>query len=277
MQDLFNKAIKELIDQYPQVGEILREHNIACALCTAGTCRLKDVVEVHNIPPQDASRLLCSIAEVVGLDPAAVRAHLSHFRRAPKAPQAAHSPVVKKLMDEHAVIKRWLALIPRFMESLDLNSPGGRQRVLDAVEFIRLYADQYHHAKEEDSLFKRFDESLDILKVMHEDHQSARSHVRAICQAVSAGDRAAVAEHLAAYRNLLNEHIKKEDEILYPWMERELSDRQVGELFAEFAEVDRRFGDTPAKCVGFLEALERELGGSEEPLVMASDNTDAPQ
>jgi len=31
-------------------------------------------------------------------------------------------------------------------------------------------------------------------------------------------------------------HIRKEDEILYPWMDRNLSTAQVGALFSKFAE-----------------------------------------
>jgi len=38
---------------------------------------------------------------------------------------------------------------------------------LDGVDFIRSYADKYHHAREEEILFKYFDEDMAILKVMH--------------------------------------------------------------------------------------------------------------
>ena len=41
---------------------------------------------------------------------------------------------------------------------------------LDAVDFIRSYADRFHHAKEEELLFACFDEELDILKAMHESY-----------------------------------------------------------------------------------------------------------
>jgi len=100
------------------------------------------------------------------------------------------------------------------------------------VDFIRSYADRFHHAKEEDILFACFDPGLDILKAMHEDHDRGRAHVRGVVEALEQGDREGVAAHLAGYAGVLSEHIKKEDEILYPWMDRNLSVRQVGELFA---------------------------------------------
>ena len=36
----------------------------------------------------------------------------------------------------------------------------------------------------------------------------------------------------------MTEHIKKENEVLYPWIERGLSTTQVGELFAKFNEAE---------------------------------------
>jgi hemerythrin-like domain-containing protein len=55
---------------------------------------------------------------------------------------------------------------------------------------------------------------------------------------------------------VLAEHIKKEDEILYPWMDRNLSMRQVGELFARFRAVDARFAEDREKYESFVGRLE---------------------
>jgi hemerythrin-like domain-containing protein len=173
------------------------------------------------------------------------------------ATELKYSPPVQKLVDEHKVIKRWLALIPKVLDDLDLSSDEGRQLIRDGLDLIRSFADKYHHAKEEDILFKYFDESLDILEVMHQDHESARAHVRAIAVAVEQGDETVVREHLEAYRELLQEHIKKEDEILYPWLDRQLSDAQIGRLFSQFREVDEKFGDTPRQHEKFVQDLEK--------------------
>ena len=69
-------------------------------------------------------------------------------------------------------------------------------------------------------------------------------------------DRDGVAAHLAGYAGVLLEHIKKEDEILYPWMDRNLSVRQVGELFARFLAVDERFAEERKKYESFVGRLE---------------------
>jgi hemerythrin-like domain-containing protein len=131
--------------------------------------------------------------------------------------------------------------------------------IRDAVDFVRSYADKFHHAKEEEILFKCFDEKLDILQVMLGDHETGRAHVRAVLEAVEKRDRAHASEHLNGYRELLTEHIKKEDEILYPWMDRELSDRQIGQLFSQFNETDETFGDAPKKYENFISKLEEQF------------------
>lgn len=69
----------------------------------------------------------------------------------------------------------------------------------------------------------------------------------------------AIAEHLNLYHELLSEHIKKEDEILYLWMDRNLSIKQVGELFSKFNEIDEQFGDAPVKYEQFISELEERF------------------
>jgi hemerythrin-like domain-containing protein len=61
---------------------------------------------------------------------------------------------------------------------------------------------------------------------------------------------------IVSVAGVLTEHIKKEDEILYPWMDRNLSTRQVGEMFARFREVDERFQEAQEKFESFVGTLE---------------------
>ncbi len=94
---------------------------------------------------------------------------------------------------------------------------------------------------------------------MYEDHTTGRGHVKAMLEALDRQDKATLGEHLLAYRELLTEHIKKEDEILYPWMDRNLSTTQVGELFAKFSEVDEQMGFSSEKYEQFVAKLEKQF------------------
>jgi hemerythrin-like domain-containing protein len=258
METYLNKGIKEVIDQFSEVENILNEYEIGCAPCTVGTCLLKDIVEIHNLPADREQEMMTRIAKTIYPDR---EIEIPQIKRKIEAEtkEMKYSPPMKKLVDEHVLIKRLVALLPEIVKNLDVDSDEGRQLVIDTVEFIRFYADKYHHAKEEDILFKYFDENLDILKVMHEDHTQARSHVKAILAALERKDKTTVAKHLTAYGELLTEHIKKEDEILYPWLDKNLSDTQIGELFAKFNETDEQIGYSPAKYEAFINRLEEKF------------------
>jgi len=96
----------------------------------------------------------------------------------------------------------------------------------EAADFIRGYADAWHHAKEEVHLFPAL-EAHGIPKdggpigMMLYEHEIGRSHVRAMVEhldAASAGDdeaRATVIEHAMGYADLLEDHIQKENGILF--------------------------------------------------------------
>jgi hemerythrin-like domain-containing protein len=163
---------------------------------------------------------------------------------------------MRMLVEEHRRILRFVALIPALTADIDVETGKGRGRILDAVDFIRSYADRFHHAKEEDLLFACFDEGLAILKAMHEDHRRGRACVQGVLDAVARRDAGGVARNLAEYREILTEHIRKEDEILYPWMDRNLTTRQVGELYARFREVDETFLEAGERYEAFVRSLE---------------------
>lgn len=257
MEQYLNTPIKELIASFPEVGKILEDYNIGCVPCNVGSCLFKDIMEIHNLPEGDERQLLSRIAEVI-YPGKKVEIPVIKKKISSNTGEFKYSPPVRKLVDEHLVIKQLLAFIPDIINNLDLSTEEGRQTVRSTVDFIRSYADKYHHAKEEEILFKYFDPGLDILKVMLEDHETARAHVRAILGSLDKSDAKGIADHLNAYRELLKEHIKREDEILYPWIERNLSTSQIGQLFSQFTDVDQ---STDSKAIDaslkFIETLEK--------------------
>jgi hemerythrin-like domain-containing protein len=119
--------------------------------------------------------------------------------------------------------------------------------------------------KEEDILFDYADREAEVIQVMLQDHDRARSLVRASAEAIEARDCAALCSHLLAYRELLTEHITKEDDILYPYIDSQLTTSQVGEVFRRFEEVE---GGPDAEVSGryqrFIMNLEDQFQPKEE-------------
>ncbi len=258
MEVYLTKQIKEVITEFPEVEKILDEYGIGCGPCNVGTCLLQDIVEIHDLPLDQEQQMMAKIARAIYPGKVITIPPLKK-KKETRPKQIRYSPPMKALVEEHRLIKRWLALIPEVIEHIDLESEEDRQLVLQGVDFIRSYADRYHHAKEEEILFKYFDQNLDILKVMYEDHTQGRSHAKAVAEAVEKKDRAALCDHLNAYRGLLFEHIRKEDEILYPWMDRSLSITQIGEIYSRFRETDEKIGYSPARFEAFVSNLENRF------------------
>ncbi len=262
MKDLLDTNIKDVVQRFPGVADVLNEHQIACVSCGVGTCLFKDVVAIHDLSPEDEKALMSGIARQIF---PGIEVTIPAVARKPRpAVEVRYSPPIEKLVNEHRLIKRWLALIPAICAGLDLSSQADRQLVERGIDFIRSYADRFHHAKEEAILFKYFDQNLDIIQVMRADHAKGRALVRSVLDALAAGNREALVTGLSAYRDLLTEHIKKEDETLYRWMDRNLSTSDIGKLFAEFASKDAEFGEAPKSYEGFVSQVEAKYIAEEE-------------
>ena len=139
--------------------------------------------------------------------------------------------VTRVLVEEHQLILRMIALVENNTARLEAGRFRDWQFYLDAVDFIRNYADRFHHAKEEDVLFAALvangmPAKQSPIEAMHIEHDQGRAHVRAIAAAAlkardgEAGQEAIIAEHARGYAALLRGHIDKEDTILYPLAER---------------------------------------------------------
>jgi len=252
-----DKGIKEVITEFPEIEKILDEYKIGCGTCGEGLCLLKDVVEIHNVDEDVETELMARISNVIYPDKKIE--FPKRKRKIQGQKEIKYSPPMKKMVDEHVLILRWLALIPAVIENLDLESKDGLKVINGGIDFIRNYADKYHHAKEEDETFKYFNENLDIIKVIKNDHVKVRNHVKAMLQAIKEKDKKTLAEHLKAYSEILPEHIKKEDEILYPWMDRNLSTKQIGQLNSKFNEIDTEYGEAPERHRTFIETLESKF------------------
>jgi hemerythrin-like domain-containing protein len=263
-----DRSVQDVIAEFPGVQAVLSDYGIGCATCAVGTCLLREVIEVHGLSVELENEAMRKIAAVIF--PGAVVEIPRLVRKvaaAAGARQAGFSPPVRTLVDEHLVIKRLLALAPWIGGELSRRSDAGRlaagrTAARQAVEFIRSYADRFHHAKEEKILFSYFDPGLQIIASMNKEHETARGHVRQIEEGLASGDDSAAAVHLGAYCDLLQGHIRKEDEVLYPFLDSRLTMKQVGEMFGRFSSASSAFAGEPARLVTMLEAMERQACSS---------------
>jgi hemerythrin-like domain-containing protein len=174
--------------------------------------------------------------------------------------------ITRALVNEHKLIIRMLAVLERNALRTSRGEYGNYQFYLDAVDFIRNYADRFHHAKEEDILFEALvkngmPRANSPVAAMLMDHDQGRDYVRAMEEAAKAalagtpGQQAAIALNAVSYLELLREHIAKEDDILYPLAERLIPEEMRDGIIAGYAAAERR---TPADFAAKYEmAVER--------------------
>ena len=247
MDDYMKMGVKPLIEAVPEVGTILDRYGIGCVQCTIGTCKFEDVVKLHALPSEDETQVMLQVEQAIyperDVPPPQARAAAAPPRGPEIESEIVYSPPVQRLVDEHKWIKRLLALVPDIVSEMRASGEMDADLLLAAVDFIRGYADRFHHMKEEDILFDYTDREAQVVRVILEDHDHARAFVRAIVQATEDGDPAAAWANLTDYRALLTEHITKEDEILYPHIDRALTTSQVGEIFRRFEEVEAELPD----------------------------------
>lgn len=55
--DLGEKAIQDVMQNYPEIGDILNRYEIGCVTCKVGICLLKDVVSIHGLSKEDEAKI----------------------------------------------------------------------------------------------------------------------------------------------------------------------------------------------------------------------------
>jgi len=139
------------------------------------------------------------------------------------------------------------------------------------VDFLRTYADETHHGKEEDILFRELKEKdlsaedRQLMEDLVQEHIDAREMVGDLVGAkeqVLDGDREAietVVRKLAGLIELYPEHIKKEDDIFFPASMNYFSPSEQQAMLEEMHEADRQM--IHKKYHSVVEALEDERLG----------------
>ena len=256
MEKYATRGIKNIIAEFPGIEKILEEYGIGCGPCTVGICQLKDILEIHQLRRDAEEELMRRIeAEIYPERNIAVPAATALHREHPE--EICYSKPMQVLVDEHKLIKRWLALIPALVENLDLTSAEDCRMIENGIDLIRSYADRLHHGKEEDILFACFDDTAEIFQVIYEDHRRARALVQEMLRALAAKNSEVVAASLLEYAALLKEHIQKEDEVLFPWLDSRLAEEEKAELAARFDQSDRTLALDDRKYHSFIERLEQ--------------------
>ncbi|MEK7098018.1 MAG: hemerythrin domain-containing protein [Patescibacteria group bacterium] len=152
-----------------------------------------------------------------------------------------------QLRAEHEGIRLMIKILEKVSEDINNAKVEDLEKM---VEFIKVFADKCHHAKEETLLFPAL-EAAGIpneggpIGVMLMEHDMGREFVAGMGEALEkmkAGDKEAgkeFAENALGYGNLLTSHIEKENNILFHMAEMSFSEEKDEELFLGFENIEK--------------------------------------
>ena len=175
--------------------------------------------------------------------------------------------VTKVLMEEHQLILRMLTLLETNAQRVERADFNDWSFFSAAIDFIRTFADRYHHAKEEEVLFvalvnNGMPEKRSPIEAMHIEHEQGRAHVRGMEAAlthIQAGQLEQIptlVHHARGYAALLRDHINKEDTILYPLAERVLPESARPAIVRGYAQAEAKDTEVAQKYRNLVEDFE---------------------
>lgn len=177
--------------------------------------------------------------------------------------------VTQVMSDEHQLILRMITLVERNTELMEQGKFRNWQFFLDAIDFIRNYADRFHHAKEEDVLFielvkNGMPEKQSPIEAMQMEHEQGRAFVRGLEEAAQKalagepGQIPIIAENAKGYAELLRGHIDKEDTILYPLAERVLPEEVREQMLTAYDHAEEQTPGLEKKYRQLVESYEQQ-------------------
>lgn len=154
------------------------------------------------------------------------------------------------LKHEHNAVLVALQILDKVATAVaakDDQAPGHLEQLLD---FFKGFVDRCHHGKEEDVLFPELERrgvprDGGPIGVMLSDHEVGRGHVRAIAEGLErvkrgdAGGAVAITEHAKAYQQMLQAHIQKENNVLFPMADRVVPGDVADKLYEQFEVIER--------------------------------------
>ncbi len=180
---------------------------------------------------------------------------------------------IEILIKEHENIRRMLNVI----KIVCINIVNGKEiddsEINVIIDFIKNYADKYHHGKEEKFLFPAMVKHLGktaeniVTHGMMVEHIIGRGHISNLKQSLKRYvdnkndiDKLDIITSLNGYAMLLNNHIDKENDVVYTFAEKNLS-QEVKEMIDEKSLNFENLEDSKnirSKYLAILDSLEKK-------------------
>ena len=174
------------------------------------------------------------------------------------------------LINEHKYVSRMLIVIRKVCFNLIDNNEIDYEDFNKIISFVRNFADGHHHNKEEIFLFNKMVEHLGetgknvITHGMLVEHDLGRSYIGNLIDALKKyknGDKEAKLDIIGnsiSYTTLLENHIHKEDNVIFNFAKRGLSEELIETMNKECFEYEQTHFDSIKEHIDNLIYLEEK-------------------
>lgn len=178
---------------------------------------------------------------------------------------------IEIMVKEHELITRMLKVMRKACYGILKGEVVHTEDLYEMADFVKYYADEHHHNKEEKFLFKAMEEHLGALGqklirvgmlVEHDFGRLYMSELREALRKFEEGDEESkldIIANMISYTHLLERHISKENEVVYPFGEKQLSKEILDEVHEKTEAYERE-----ATSKGIQEKYEMLLKRLEE-------------
>ena len=149
------------------------------------------------------------------------------------------------LVQEHEKILHVLDIIRKVQANDKIKVDTLLKFYTELADFIEIFADKCHHGKEEANLYHTLAPLGDELErnmiiFLVEEHEEARIINNQIRRAAQDGRLSEAAVAAAKYRKLLLDHIHKENEEMFPSIDKRITKEQEDIIYEHFMAVEKR-------------------------------------
>lgn len=150
------------------------------------------------------------------------------------------------LFAEHRGIVLMLEIMKKVAEKIRNTQEVDKDHLDKIIEFLKIFADKCHHGKEELILFPELLKNNKKDKFINEllgEHKTGRDFIRGIAEskenyAVGNPDAIHIAVNMEGYIRLLLQHIKKENNVIFPLVDKEISLTAKNNILKKFEKME---------------------------------------
>lgn len=179
-------------------------------------------------------------------------------------------PLTEDLMREHGILNRVLLIYEEIIKRIENNSNFPISTLINAVDIIESFIENYHEKLEENyvfPIFEKYKKEVRLIKTLRNQHNKGREITNQLQKLLAKNKldlttKKSIKNLLQKFIKMYRPHEAREDTILFPQVRSLISEKEFKKLGETFEEYEHKlFGKNGFKImVKKVENIEKKLG-----------------